>query len=258
MNKIANTEHYNQAMAKSMIDKLFFLDMAVDLNSVVDFGCADGTLLKWVHQFCPELKLIGYDNNNDMLESAASNFPEGKYYDDFDRLCDNTDRKGTLINLSSVIHEVYSYSSSMEVDKFWKDVFKNDFEYIAIRDMMFSDTSLRPTPIRDEMKVRCAIRDSGKQNMLTEFEMLHGPISVYKNFMHFLLKYRYEENWKREVHENYFPISTNEFFNKVPKEYEVIIYERYALPFTVDRVKKDFDVEISDNTHIKMLLRRKS
>lgn len=46
MEKIANNQHYNQAMAKSMIDKLFFLDMAVDIKSVVDFGCADGTLLK--------------------------------------------------------------------------------------------------------------------------------------------------------------------------------------------------------------------
>lgn len=257
MEKIANNQHYNQAMAKSMIDKLFFLDMAVDIKSVVDFGCADGTLLKWVHQFCPDLNLFGYDNNSDMITAAKKNFSEAEYFSDFDKLCNSATVSHTLINLSSVIHEVYSYSSVSEIDDFWKKVFNSGFEYIAIRDMMFSESALRPTPIRDEMKVRSCFRDAGKSQMISEFESIHGPISVYKNFMHFLLKYRYEENWKREVAENYLPISTTAFFNRIPTNYEVVIYERYALPFTVDRVKRDFDVELSDNTHVKILLRKK-
>lgn len=28
-----------------------------------------------------------------------------------------------------------------------------------------------------------------------------------KNLIHFLVKYRYVENWEREVQENYFPVS---------------------------------------------------
>lgn len=257
MNKIQNTNNYNLAMSRSMIDKLFFLDMAVDMDSVLDFGCADGTLLKWVHEFYPAIKLVGYDNSKEMCIEAQKNCKDASFYSDFSEAFSKITPKGSLINLSSVIHEVYSYSSAKEIDTFWDNVFHSGFEYIAIRDMMFSETSLRPTPIRDEMKVRCTMRDKGKQNMISDFENIFGPISTYKNFMHFLLKYRYEENWKREVHENYFPISTTEFFNNMPCEYEVVIYQRYTLPFIADKVKKDFDVELSDNTHIKMLLRKK-
>lgn len=42
-----------------------------------------------------------------------------------------------LLNLSSVIHEVYSYSHSSVIKKFWeKQVFGGSFKYITIRDMI--------------------------------------------------------------------------------------------------------------------------
>lgn len=258
MTKIANFDQYNASMAKQIIDKLFFLPMAVGADTIVDFGCADGTLLKRVHDFDPSLKLIGYDNNIDMCKAAQKDCDYVKFFSSFDDAMKGVNIKGSLINLSSVIHEVYSYSSATEIDDFWKKVFYSDFEYISIRDMMFSDTSIRPTPMRDEMKVRCVMRDLGKDNLISDFEKIHGPISVYKNFLHFLLKYKYEKNWDREVHENYFPISTNDFFAKMPSDYEIVYYDRYILPYLYDRVEQDFGVGISDNTHIKILLRKKT
>ncbi|MGA1049083.1 MAG: hypothetical protein ACO3UU_13830, partial [Minisyncoccia bacterium] len=41
---------------------------------------------------------------------------------------------------------------------------------------------------------------------LISFEKVWGSIfKDYRNFIHFLLKYRYTDNWEREVNENYLP-----------------------------------------------------
>ena len=44
---ITDISHYRKEMAKSMVDKLFFIDQ-VDVGLIVDFGCADGTMLSFI------------------------------------------------------------------------------------------------------------------------------------------------------------------------------------------------------------------
>lgn len=76
--------------------------------------------------------------------------------------------------------------------------------------------------------------------------------------IHFLMKYRYMRNWDRENNENYFPITLEKLLSMIPTEkYEIVYFQNYVLPFTSDQVKKDFDITIRDNTHIKILLKRK-
>ena len=257
MDNIENLQLYNMRMAKSVLDKLFFLDMSVDLKKVLDFGCADGSLLKFVQLFCPEINLYGYDMLDEMINSAKKNVPNATFSSSLSEIKDKifeNGQEGSLINLSSLIHEVYSYSSAVEIDSFWDFVYKSGFEYISVRDMMLSETANRTTPIRDEMRIRTT---KSLTSQIRDFENIHGSISNNKNFLHFLLKYKYVENWKREVNENYLPISTTKFFEIMPNDYEVVIYNRYALPYLVDSVKKDFGIEISDDTHVKILLRRK-
>ena len=58
-----------------------------------------------------------------------------------------------------------------------------------------------------------------------------GGLTSNKNFLHYLLTYRYVENWDREVRENYFPHSIEEFLSKIPTKYEVVYFEHYTLPF---------------------------
>lgn len=258
MNQISDLDVYNLRMTKSMIDKLFFLDMSVNLEGVLDFGCADGTLLQHVDAFCPGLRLVGYDMDQTMVELATTHFPKASFFSDWDSAVDAAFPNGVVgnmcLNLSSVIHEVYSYSGAEGIDLFWKRVYESGFEYIAIRDMMLSESADRVTPIRDEMRVRTS-RPHAKQ--LHEFEALHGSIANNKNFLHFLMKYQYLENWEREVAENYLPLSTTRFFEMMPTDYEVVIYNRYSLPYLGYCVKRDFNVEIADDTHVKILLRRK-
>lgn len=72
------------------------------------------------------------------------------------------------------------------------------------------------------------------------------------------MKYRYTENWIREVKENYFPICTEDLLKMIPTDkYEVVYFSHYVLPFTYQRVKNDFGIKIKDNTHLQLLLKRR-
>ena len=54
-------------MDKSIEDKLWFNNM-VDADVYVDFGCANGNLLKTMYQMNPHKTYIGYDNNIEMIK----------------------------------------------------------------------------------------------------------------------------------------------------------------------------------------------
>lgn len=86
-----------------------------------------------------------------------------------------------------------------------------------------------------------------------------GPITYNRNFVHFLLKYRYVENWDREVRENYFPHTFSQFLDKISKyNYTVVYSDFYTLPYIREKVYEDFGFVLYDFTHAKFLLKRKN
>ena len=68
--------------------------------------------------------------------------------------------------------------------------------------------------------------------------------------LHFLLKYRWKINWEREVAENYFPIFIEDFL-EIMKSYNIIYFERFRVQFLDDEIKKDFNIGLTDYTHVK-------
>jgi hypothetical protein len=58
--KIDDVKTYNHRMEKSLIDKIFWVDK-VDSSIIVDYGCADGVLLKALQKLFPDYTYIGYD-----------------------------------------------------------------------------------------------------------------------------------------------------------------------------------------------------
>lgn len=256
--KINNYNTYIYGMKKSLEDKLFWYDLVQDYDTVVDFGCADGSLLKELQRRNSERKiekrLVGIDNNEIMLSKAKENIPEGYFYSSFK---DFIPRDYTLLNLSSVIHEVYSYCSEEEIDKFWYNVFNRQYRYIAIRDMMISksihDNRERPTywiPMEydDQFADFCYKRK------------IEGGVTTARRIprftLEFYLKYRYVENWERESRENYFPIYLEDLLEKIPVGYEIMYLDHYILPYAKAKVKEDIGVDLVDNTHCKILLKR--
>jgi hypothetical protein len=254
---ISNLQSYIEGMNFTMKDKLFFIDM-INFDVIVDFGCADGTFLEEISKVKPGTKLIGYDLDDTMLQKASSklgkkaiftnNWKEAVRY--------TTGSKSPILNLSSVIHEVYSYSRPNVVSKFWTEqVFGNDFKYITIRDMIPSlEIDKREiNDFKDDVK---KVRTKSDRFYLNSFEKKWGDINDnYRTFVHYLMKYRFIDNWDREVNENYLPVSLETVKSKIPSTYKVIYEENFLLPFLEQQVKKDFNVELTHSTHTKIIIK---
>lgn len=256
MQKINNLDVYTTGMQKSLNDKLFFMDKVNNIDKVIDFGCADGALIREMYKVNQNIKYLGYDNSLNMIYKARLNTDYEKFKNVM--FVDNpsfSDSENALLNLSSVIHEVYSYSKPEEINTFWNQVFySNNFKYIAIRDFCISKSISRQSDINDYTKV---IQSADKEQ-IDEYESIWGSLRENRNLVHYLMKYRYTENWNREVRENYFPITLETLLSMIPTyKYEIIYFEDYILPFTKNKVKEDFDVNLHDNTHVKILLKRK-
>lgn len=259
--RIEDMESYTLAMSKSMIDKMFFMDKIDEsVTTIVDYGCADAVLISNLARLFPAMTYVGYDLDEAMIEKAKkrceglSNVVLFSSLEDFHAWAAETglDFRKTALNLSSLIHEVYSYGTADSIEAFWKFVTESGYGYLVIRDMCLDDSAHRPSLKEDVIKVKSGY-DSA---LLAQFESLHGTITDNRNLIHFLLKYRYLDNWEREVHENYLPVSVEDIMGKIsagPEKYRLIYFDHYILPFLARSVKKDFDITLKDYTHVKFI-----
>lgn len=244
---------YIAGMEKSMEDKLFWLDKIPkeEYSTVIDYGCADGTFLKKVREFNPDCFVCGVDIDDWMLQEAKSKFDKNSMFVNEAYLCEPSHLRGEVLNLSSVIHEVYSYKKNSEIKKFWDYV--KGHKYVCIRDMCISKDiyKLEKMP---ELKYL----GDGEKVRRFNFESIWGSLDDPKNYIHYLLKYRYIENWNREVKENYLPLYLNGFIHIAKlMGYTIKYCEHYTLPFLKDKVYEDFGVELNIPTHVKMIWERK-
>lgn len=254
---IADIQAYIDGMGTTMRDKLFFADN-VTFDVIVDFGCASGTTLSRISQINHNTKLIGYDLDHSMLSKARSILGKNALLtDNWDEVISEVQNyKSPLLNLSSVIHEVYSYSNSNTIKEFWeKQVFGGDFKFISIRDMIPS-SQVDKSEINDFKDDVRKVRRITDPKLLHSFESKWGSINDnYRTFLHYLLKYRYVDNWEREVLENYLPVSLETLKSKIPHNYKVAFEENFILPFLVKQVKSDFGITINHSTHTKMIIK---
>lgn len=249
--EITNLDKYNNSMMKSYIDKIFFMDK-VDANIFIDYGCADGELIKRLARLFPDCTFVGYDICEKMIEVAKQNNPDNiAFYSDYfimKRAVDELEGVKCVI-LNSIIHEVYAYGAA---DEFWSELFNLNTDYIAMRDMCVSKTASRPSDPIKTMRVR-QLHDC---DQISGWESRWGSLDENWSLTHFLLTYRYQENWARESRENYLPIPKEELIQKFPRQYRPIHQEHYTLPFIRQKVMEDFDIDLCEQTHLKLIFRR--
>lgn len=244
---------YISRMQKSILDKMFFIDKVFEpFSTIVDFGCANGELIKTLQALFGEYQYIGYDISEDMLSAARVHVPSAVFYSDWSEI--KVDFTDALLSISSVLHEVYSYGSSEEIDTFWERVFCSGFKYIAIRDMMLSDAD-RTRIDTDQHSV--VVENEKYADKLKDYEAVWGKIATQHDLVHYLLKYKYSENWEREVRENYVPLTIEQLLTIVPENYEITYLDHSTLPYTVWQIKNDFGIALTTPTHVKLILRRK-
>lgn len=251
--QISNLRIYTNRMRKSVLDKMFFIDKVFDpFSNIVDFGCANGELIRALQALFGEYRYIGYDISNEMLLAACENVPSAEFYSDWNEV--KADFTDSLLNISSTLHEVYSYGSQEEIETFWQRVFESGFKYIAIRDMMLSDTEQMDA---DAEQCGLVVKNEKYADKLKDYETVWGKISTQHDLVHYLLKYKYTENWEREVRENYVPITVEQLLEIIPDSYEVTYLDHFTLPYVAWQLKIDFGIELTTPTHIKLILRRK-
>lgn len=168
------------------------------------------------------MRYVIIDNNPDFAaEAAAVGFKTFPSLRDF-MAAGECDASHALLVMSSVIHEVYSYQDENgPASLFWKDVDACGFRQIAVRDMSIGERAYRDAPVRDILWVYRNVLRSGLEvkgvplvEQTESFEERWGAICDVdagkvdvKRLVHFLIKYRYVENWEREVNEDYLPVS---------------------------------------------------
>ncbi len=271
--EFTSLDSYNLNMAKGMDDKMFFIEKLpfekYDNWVFVDFGCADGVMENALSMIMKKRgmngKIIGYDISESMINIAKNKFkdlstPEVEvifttnWKDVEDAVSKDKDNKYVLI-CSSVIHEVYSYANGQDdINWFWKIVNNTGFDYVCVRDMMASESIEHPTDEKLLEKFYDSVNENKPELLkyIKEFEDNFGSLEENKNFVHYLLKYRWTTNWTREVNENYFSIMVEEFLSKM-SGFKQMYFEQFRVHFLEKCWKEDFGIEIEDNTHIKAI-----
>lgn len=242
-----NYEVYTNGLDKSLKDKLFFEDK-IDLHNkiIIDFGCAHGTLIKELAPKYPDSNFIGIDQDNILRNKAIElNIENNNTY--FDKNLDVLDmkeitsqNKEIIIILSSVCHELgdYQYKLLEFIDEYC--------DYIIIRDMYFNK-SYNKFITQEELSL---IYENSDIKKLLQFIAKGYGIPKLELIYHWLLKYRYSENWEHELKEDYFSTKWDIF-----EEYTIIYDYKYTHKFTKEQVKKDFDIDLKLPTHREMILK---
>lgn len=153
---------------------------------------------------------------------------------------------------------------------------KDDYKYSVEHNIedyrktyQWSETCQRSVPVA----IRCFLESDDYESFLRNVFSLKCDMDtlcaigggIAEEFYHgtgldndYLLGHYLNRQLYREVRENYFPITLEQLLSKIPTyKYEIIYFKDYTLPFTSSKIKQDFDVDIHDNTHVKLLLQLK-
>lgn len=261
-NQIKNNDTYLSRMRKTFYDKAWFMTIIPpDVETIVDFGCADGAFMEFLKGAYPEYKYIGIENNAEFAKLCEQKGIE--CHSSILKLCSNAsiNPETTLLVLNSVMHEVYSYGHQIA---FWRDIKVFNPKYIAFRDMYVRNCGEYGSRIEQDFEN--AIKGNFMEKHYHDFVRIWGNLKDGYTAAHFLYKYFYDENWDREVEENYIPFHYRELHTKIRNAGYNITFERfYGLPYLKEKWHADFNCDEHPQlktfvdrltTHLKLFLVR--
>lgn len=224
-----NKNIYLDRMRASMREKLFWLPMISDTRLIIDFGCADGELLSQLEELnCyPYLTMVGVDHEESFIKLAKTKVNYGKFFHNVDELLmdkalnrhldilvNKTINGSPIFNLSSVLHELYSFCSKEEIDKILLAATK--CKYITIRDMLkpsiyLSSDSISESNNRANLESITAADNLAFASLCNSYpdkvaEFFKNKPHTKDNDVQFMLKCMYLNNWDSEVKEDYFSV----------------------------------------------------
>ena len=259
MPDIENYSVYNDRMRRSMWDKAFFMDKIPGTRLIIDYGCADGSLIRFLGELFPAMLFIGFDIDASMIEAARKHHTGNAwFFTDMEEALAQIQALGipgesVAVNFSSVFHEVFHYGFDLTaLAGFLRAV---DPRYLVVRDMMYlSKNPLALVPAEAEERVRSVL----PRQQIRDFEACWGSIRLRRNLAHLLLKYKYTENWARECAENYFSVTEEALAQALNPEnrYRRILFHTYVLPWCRHDAEERFHIDLGEEftTHFTLIL----
>ena len=264
-------KEYLDRMRKSFPDKAWFvllLKNRKDIKSIVDFGCADGSFIKFLEKRLLKVRpdivpcVIGVEEQRTFLRMCHDN--DVPAIDDIQKASDHVSPSESLLVFNSVLHEVAHYGNLAFLLHQARSL---GFRAIAIRDMKAGGDIWRYDADM-ERRLRNAVGEiwmpGGKGQVtgrLDDFEKHWGSIADGYKAVHFLLKYFYEENWDRELPENYLSVDWRWLYGEIRNMGgDVAVWKEYRLPWLTKKWLNDFDDErLYDwfgllRTHVKIFI----
>jgi hypothetical protein len=245
---IPDIKHYQNEMSKSLADKMFFFDH-IWVDSLVDFGCADGALLLEAAERY-NIKGVGYDKSLNMLHDASQ-----KGLNVTNQLGMLTPGKDHTLVMSSFLHEVFN-DEHEELLRIFRWIGSRKPKHIVIRDMYCSDSrSMTPDYAEREWVEKIEMKNEWAEQW-AHFKKYNNQ-TLYKSIIQFLMKYRFKKNWEHELKEDYLAINwllIDDYLKIL--NYNKTYDEKYVLPFIKNQVKTDFDIDIKAATHRKIIYTR--
>ena len=257
---------YTEEMNKSIWDKAFFMDKIQTAKCVIDFGCADGAMIRTLAPLFPSVDFFGYDIDNDMISRAeqalgnnrpwnvtfwrGNELPQMVQYIK-DHYYETTDGFGSAIclNFSSVLHEVFSFNNFNTIKYIIKEL---NPKYISIRDMYFDEANYITIPygqvekLFNKMNINC--------EFINQFQDKQESVLNNRGLLHFLMKYQWIDNgWEEELDENYFSWDIETFRKIIGQSYKVIYENHYTLPYLVEQWQPYF-FQPNWHTHAQFIL----
>ena len=262
MPAIDNYAVYNDRMRRSMWDKAFFMDKVPGTELIIDFGCADGSLIRFLQELFPSVYYIGFDIDPAMVDAAnAHGIPNAWFFSDAGAMQEkiralDIEAKRITVNFSSVLHEIFHYDCDRAmITRLIADLYPR---YLVIRDMMFDAANPdAPTPPAAEAQIRRIL----PAWQVADFEAQWGSIGTRRNLAHLILKYKYTENWARECRENYFSYTMADLTALLDPadEFAPILLSRYILPWCRHDAQNNLGIDMGSSftTHFSLILARR-
>lgn len=250
---------YCSRMRKSVCEKLFFLDRDEfkNCNTIIDFGCADGSLISEMKQIFPQKTYIGVDNNPNMRKLANSKLDGSvKIYRNLQEIKEVCTPVGVI--LSSVLHEVFTFYSNKKIRELLTEI-------ASISDFVFVRDMLSPSSYVSQLSIYSVNRRNVEKHPLWwSFYKKWGNFTIGTDFisvrdaMHFFLKSKYENNWRSENKENYFSVDWSEikyiFYSNM---FQCSYKNDYTNQFIKSDIMERFNFKVEFPTHRQMILQRK-
>lgn len=254
-NNILNKDVYLKRMRVGIYDKCWWVDkLYPEVDTVIDFGCADGSLWEAIKMLCPQItKYYGLENNKefyDILDSKSLS-----YYSSIEELPQDINWSHTIVVMNSVIHEICYYQGETAFRDLFKKIQGLGVRHIAIRDMCLNVEEYFYWKSSHNFLYEAICNSSYKDLFIKDY--CYNIPAFYGNILYqieFFLKYTYKENWDRECNEQYLWDWPNCIVSDISMRIEVD--QPFRIVPQIRQIERDFGFKFPEflNTHRKMFL----